>query len=336
MVTGVGWNAPSSCAAIRCGLANFTETDFVSTDGEPIVASRVTLEEPWQGLARLVHMIVPALREALTAAANVRSQTIPLLLCVAEPERPARLDGLDHQLLQLVQDSVGLEFHPESRVIPQGRVAGAMAMQEASRLIEKFRLPLCIVAGVDSFLLAGTLSAYQRSNRLLTALNSNGFLPGEAAGAVLVGPSAHRQPEPHALLFRGFGEGTELATVTSSEPLRGDGLVQAVRSAFADAGKQFAEVDFRINDSNGEQYWFKEAALMMTRLMRVRKPTFDTWHLADSIGETGAATVPCSLAVALAAARGGYAPGRGVLCHFGNDGGARAALVLETTEVGSA
>jgi hypothetical protein len=34
------------------------------------------------------------------------------------------------------------------------------------------------------------------------------------------------------------------------------------------------------------------------------------------------------LGVALAAARRGYAPGPGVLCHLGDEDGARAALVL--------
>ena len=34
------------------------------------------------------------------------------------------------------------------------------------------------------------------------------------------------------------------------------------------------------------------------------------------------------MGLALAAARKGYAPGPGVLCHFSNDDGKRAAMIL--------
>ena len=111
-------------------------------------------------------------------------------------------------------------------------------------------------------------------------------------------------------------------------------MVQAFKAAFADAGRTPADVDYRITDSNGEQYWFKEAALALTRTLRVRKEQFDIWHPADCVGEVGAAIGPCALGVALAAARKNYAPGRGPLCHFSGDDGERFALVLAANEVG--
>ena len=192
-------------------------------------------------------------------------------------------------------------------------------------------MPYCIIAGVDSLLLSGTLAAYEEKNRLLTSQNSNGFIPGEAAAAVLVGSPATRNPQPAAsteLLCLGIGNGQERATMESAEPLRADGLVQAFKDAFANAQRGFEHVDYRLTDANGEQYWFKEAALAMTRVMRVRKEEFDIWHPADCIGETGAACGPCAFGVALAAARKNYAPGPGVLCHFSSDDGQRLALVI--------
>ena len=70
----------------------------------------------------------------------------------------------------------------------------------------------------------------------------------------------------------------------------------------------------------------------MTRAMRVRKENFFLWHTADCVGETGAAAVPSALAYALAAALKNYAPGSGALCHFGNDAGERAALVIRSAD----
>jgi 3-oxoacyl-[acyl-carrier-protein] synthase-1 len=169
-----------------------------------------------------------------------------------------------------------------------------------------------------------TLSVYERASRLLTATNSNGFMPGEAGGAILVGrPSG--EPE---LLCTGLGYGVEQAHIDSEEPLRADGLSTAFRQALADAGCALNALDFRITDVSGEQYYFKEAALALQRTMRARREEFDFWHPAECIGEAGAACGPAIVALADAACRKSYAPGRGILGHMGIDAGRRAAMVM--------
>jgi 3-oxoacyl-[acyl-carrier-protein] synthase-1 len=187
-----------------------------------------------------------------------------------------------------------------------------------------------MIAGVDSLLVAPTLAAYEEKNRLLTSQNSNGFIPGEAGATVLVGP-VERTKRPH-LVCLGIGTSQENSTIDSEEPLRADGLTKAFQSAFKDSGSGFADLDYRITDSNGEQYWFKEAALALSRTFRVQKERFDIWHPADCIGETGAAAGICVFAVAEAAARKSYAPGPGSLCHFGSDDGQRVVLIFRAAE----
>ncbi len=324
MVTCVGLDAPSSCAAIRCAIDNFSETRFMDKGGEWIIGAQVPLEQPWRGLPKLVHMAVPAIRECLAHIGSVRPDQIPLLLGVAEKERPGRLEGLDDQLFQQIQNELGVRFHHRSGVIAKGRVAGAVAVGAARELIYKEKVPFCVVAGVDTYLIAATLAAYEGKARLLTSQNSNGFTPGEAAASILIGPRS----EKAELVCYGIGTGQESATIESDEPLRANGLVQAFIAAFGDAQRGYDQIDYRLTDANGEQYWFKEAALAMTRTLRSRKEFFDIWHPADCIGETGAAGICSGLAVALAAACKRYAPGPGVLCHFGSDDGQRFALVL--------
>lgn len=324
MVTCVGLDAPSSCAAIRCAIDNFSETRFIDQGGEWIIGAQVPFEKPWRGLPKLVQMAIPAIRECLAHVGAVRPEQIPLLLGVAEKKRPGRLDGLDADLFAEIQKGLGVRFHHRSGVIAKDRVSGAVALGAARELIYNEKVPFCLVAGVDTYLIAATLAAYENNSRLLTSQNSNGFIPGEAAAAVLIGPpnaTAH-------LACHGIGFGLEKATIESGEPLRADGLVEAFKAAFADAQCGFDQVDYRLTDGNGEQYLGKEAALAMTRAMRVRKDLFDIWHVADCIGETGSAAVPCAIAVALAASTKKYAPGPGVLCHFGSDDGQRFALVL--------
>jgi 3-oxoacyl-[acyl-carrier-protein] synthase I len=332
MVTGVGLDAPSSCAAIRCAIDNFSETRFIDKGGEWIIGSQVPLEQPWRGLPKLVHMAVPAIRECLAHVGKIKPEEIPLLLCIAEKERPGRLEGLDDELITEIQNELCVRFHPRSAVVPRGRVAGALALELARDLIHNEKIPLCVIGAADTFLVGTTLAAYEEKSRLVTSQNSNGFIPGEAGSAVLVGlPHQSNGRETNwkgDLLCLGIGSGQEKATIQSEDPLRGEGLLHAFQDAFSKSGISISELDYRITDGNGEQYWFKEGTLALERYLRNRIELFDIWHPADCIGETGAAVGPVAFGVALAAARKGYAYGRGPLCHFASDQGDRFAIVL--------
>jgi 3-oxoacyl-[acyl-carrier-protein] synthase-1 len=110
------------------------------------------------------------------------------------------------------------------------------------------------------------------------------------------------------------------------------GLAQAIRAALVDAGCNMHDVDFRLSDLSGEQYYFKEAALAVSRLLRVRKEEFDLWHPASIIGESGAVAGVAMIAVAEAACRKAYAPGPALLCHMSNDAGQRAAAIFQYGE----
>jgi len=324
MVTGIGLSAPATCAAIRCGINSFKETRFVDASGEWIIGSEVPLDEPWRGPAKLARMLCAVIRESAQTDASIQLERTPVIICISERERPGRFDDLKQRLV----DEIGkdLALHPDSSIVSQGRVGGIVALREARALVYSKGHPAVIIAGVDSYLHAPALAAFEAKRRLLTAANSDGFIPGEGASAVIV-KRVKPSNEPQ-LVVVGIGFGVERATIDSEEPIRADGLVEAVRNALADAGTDMAAIDFRIADVSGEQYAFKEAALAMTRLMKVRKEEFDIWHPADCIGEIGAAAGPAILNVAWAACTKGYSKGRNILCHFGNDDGKRAAAVL--------
>jgi 3-oxoacyl-[acyl-carrier-protein] synthase-1 len=331
MITGVGLDAPSSCAAMRCAVDGFAETRFMDRSGEWIVGSAVPLDPPVCGCEKLVCMAAAVVVECLPELGGISPSDVPLLLCVAEEDRPGRVNGLDDGLLATVSAKLGVRFASSSAVVARGRVGGVEAILLARQLIDR-GYPYCLVAGVDSYLAAETLAEYERELRLLTNANSNGFIPGEAAAAVLLGPA--KEQDERAMLCLGVGFGAEKATVDADEPLRGDGMAEAFRAAASDAQCGLEKLDYRICDANGEQYRFKEASLALSRTLRVLKCIIELWHPADCIGEIGAAIVPCVLGVARAAAVKGYAPGKGVLCHFGNDDGARAAMILRYSRHG--
>jgi 3-oxoacyl-[acyl-carrier-protein] synthase-1 len=332
MITGVGLSASASCAAIRCGINNFSETRFLARSGDWIIGSEVRTEEPWRGLTKQSGMACAAIRECISTAAKGGrlSSPVPLVLCLAEEERPGRLPGLGGALLLEIERELGMKFHADSSVVALGRVGAAVGLLRAQRLIQDRNHPYVILAGVDSYLTAPTLLVLEEVERLLTNTNSNGFVPGEAAAAVLLG---HPVPGARApVICRGLGFGRETAAADSRQPLRADGMVEAIRAALSAAGIGLERVDHRISDVSGEQYRFKEAALAVNRILRERKAELGMWHPADSIGEAGAAALPVMLGVLYYAASKRYLPGRVFLAHLSNDDDKRAALILTAEE----
>ena len=327
MVTGVGLTSASTCAAIRCAVSNFTETRFMDKGGEWIIGAQVPLEEPWRGRTKLVKMVVPAIKECLASLNGTTPSKVPLFLCVAEPERPGRLEGLDQTLLREVQVELGVQFHAESKIIAEGKVSGATALALARQWLYSRRSDYCLIAGVDSYLMAGTLAVYEEQNRLLTSQDHDGFIPGEAGAAIVVcAPAVAKGVTIQCL---GIGSGQEQATMLSEQPLKADGLVTAIRAALSDASYGMGDMDFRITDLSGEQYGFKEASLAVSRILRVLKDRFDIWHPADCVGEIGSAIMPVMMGVLLAATRKRYSLGSMVLCHAAKDSGERVALVVK-------
>jgi len=268
--------------------------------GEWIIGAQVPLEQPWRGRTKLVKMVVPAIKECLASLEGIPPTKVPLFLCVAEPE---------------------------SKVIAEGKVSGATALALARQWLYSRRSDYCIIAGVDSYLVAGTLAVYEEQSRLLTSQDHDGFIPGEAGAAIVV--SAPAMARGVTVQCVGVGQGREQATVLSEQPLKADGLVSAIKAALTDAGCGMGDLDFRMTDLSGEQYGFKEASLALTRILRHRKEHFYIWHPADCIGEVGAAIVPVMLGVLLAATKKNYCLGSMVLCHGGKDSGERVAVIVK-------
>ena len=333
MVTGVGLSAAASCAAIRCGINNFDETRFMDRQGVWIIGSQVPLEPAWRGPTRLAKMAASAISECLDTLSDQSKSDVPvpLVLCLAESDRPGRLEGLGAPLLFEIEKELSLKFHAESSVLEQGRVGGALALRRAQALIQQGGHPFVIIAGVDTYLTAATLADFESRNRLLTALNSNGFIAGEGASAVLLAAVPDRGPA--VMVCKALGFARESATIDSETPLRGDGMVEATRTALAAAAIGLEDVDYRVSDLSGEEYRFREVALATNRILRQRKVGFGILHPADCVGEIGAAALPTMLGVLHYGLRKRYLPGRTFLAHLSNDDDKRAAAIVSVQEL---
>jgi 3-oxoacyl-[acyl-carrier-protein] synthase-1 len=310
---------------VRAKLTNPKQTRCIDSEGQWVMGHQVPLESSWQGLAKLARMAAMAVDEAMSVMPASLWSRVPLLLCVAETDRPGRVDGLDDRLLSMIEQELRARFAPQSTVIPHGRVAVAVALSQAGALVHQHGIERVLIVATDSLLDWRTLSHYESAGRLLTPGNSNGFMPGEGAGAMLVGKPATSGRE---LVCQGVGFAMEPAHIDSDEPLRADGLSQAIKSALGEAGCEMHDMDYRITDLSGEQYYFKEASLSLSRTLRRLKDEFDLWHPAECTGEAGALAGAVAVAVAREACAKGYTRGSSILVHLANDNGKRAALAL--------
>jgi 3-oxoacyl-[acyl-carrier-protein] synthase-1 len=185
-----------------------------------------------------------------------------------------------------------------------------------------------LLVGVDSLLNAADINFYLQEERLFVPGNTDGFLPGEAAAALIV---SRTPASAGRLRIAGLGSGNEAGTLDGSVPNRSEGLTAAIRQACAEAHVAPAQLQFRLSDQNGEHFFTRDATNAITRVMAGGgQPAFLT--LADKLGDIGAATGPAMLAwLSREMQHPRRSPGTTGLLHLANDAGLRDAVVLQST-----
>lgn len=330
MICPVGLMAAPACAAMRAGIAGFEELPYYDTSGELVIGSTVPLlTADFENPDRPIELLTRAIAECLSDEPRESLHKVPLLVGLAEPDRAGGGAGLANSIISRVERQLELRFHTDlSRTLPKGHTAGFEGICVARDLLQKERLPACLVCGVDSYINADSLLWLEEHRRLKTADNSDGVIPGEAAAAVLVRPKP-MSSKPAIVNVAGLGFAMERVSVLSEEPFLGLGLAAAAKAALNEADLPMNEIAFRISDATGEQYGFKEQALTVTRLIKIPVKELPIWHCADSIGDTGAAAGVCQLVIGYHAFAKGYAPGDRALCFTSAVPGERATLVLQ-------
>jgi 3-oxoacyl-[acyl-carrier-protein] synthase-1 len=315
---------------MRAGVSKFEELPYWDRKRWPVIGAVVPeLSLDVQFAPRLVEMLSMAVQDCLSQAPELPWDQVPLLVGLAEPERPGSVGASASEIIPHVEAKLGQRFHASlSRVIPKGHTAGIEALRIARDLIQGSERAYCLVCGVDSYINASSLFWLDQNWRLKRERHTDGVIPGEAAAAVLVQRDAPMQAQVKVEVA-GLGFGHEEAGLLSERPLMAIGMSTAVRQALAEASCGLHEISFRISDVTGEEYGFREMALMEGRVSRVvRKKCQPLWHAADSIGDTGAAAGVVGLVTAAAAWSKGYAPGSRAGCFTAAFRGDRAVALL--------
>jgi 3-oxoacyl-[acyl-carrier-protein] synthase-1 len=327
MVTAVGLSAAATAAALRAGVDGFAETLFPGPGDDWLIGAAVPLPRAWIGAKRLAHLAAGAIVDALDDHRH-RVADLQIILCLAEETHPGTPVRDPQTFGQMVLRYAGLAATTKLHVVRHGRPSGIVALERVRRMFQRGEAEHALIVGVDSLLTASSIAHYQQNQRLLCKGVANGFIPGEAAAAILceAGPPRH-------FALGGLGLTREQAYLYNPEdiPLRGEAMAQAYRDAMSAAGyTDFGHMDFRVTDLTGEAYFFKQSALAMQRTMRMHREVTPIWSPTDCIGNVGAAIVPLMVGWALIAFERGYQPGAVVLIEATGDTGACGAAVLQS------
>ncbi len=321
----VGYHAQAASCALRAGMDHFQESNFITSDGSPIRVARLDEDETW-GPARLALWARYAIEECLEFVPAAQRAQIPTVLITAVPDHPRTPEQAAFETAQAAQEALETRFAPHSRLFQGGRADLAQGLIYASGLLTSKQATRVLVVGLDSLLNAATITNFLHQERLLVAGNSDGFIPGEGAAAVLL-ELAENTRAP-GLYILGIGQGMEPGRPDGSVPSRARGLSHAIRQAMQHANCDTTALSFRVSDQNGESFFAREAANALTRVSTPGGNLPSVLTTADCTGEIGAATGPLMLAWLHHLLPHHDAPGECGLLHLANDTGERTAVIV--------
>ena len=348
-VTPVGLSAPATAAALRAGIARLgaiasTQVEAEYGERQPATGGRVPLEwlnggprdeqwpghERWQfdlpppehwlvpdGPERLIDMAAVAANEA-RAGRNL-SRDWGLFLGLGEDEREA-------EIAAGVRSALG-DWQPRmTEVIGRGRASGLAAVHRAVEEISAKRITGALVGGVDSLVRPSVYERLADAGVIKDAdENPQGVNPGEAAAFLVL------EAKDGEVLARVRGTGiAEEPTAGTDKPNESRGLVAAIRAART----TLKDRPLTICDLNGDRYRALEWGIALIRALgdlRWRDgvaPADEFWHLADCIGDTGAASGVLKCVWAVESLRKEYSVAGDVLVWGASDGKLRGATVI--------
>lgn len=334
-VTPIGRSAWASAAAVRAGVAGFEAHPYmVDAVGRPMMVASFPWVDESRNLAdRVGDALIAAVHEARATLKDALPQPPMVLLLNLPAARPGLPDDFGRSVVARLQEVFEGVFD-RIKAAALGHAGGLIALQSALDLMANTPETVCIIAGADSYLDPDVLEWLEETDQLHGAGERNnawGFMPGEAAGAVLLATRQTLQLlalSPLACV-RGVGVGRETRLIGSGTVCTGLGLTDAVRAATASL--RFGE---RLTDTycdmNGEPYRADEFAFTVTRTRERFVAASDFIAPANCWGDVGAASAPLLIVLACIAGVKAYANGDAALVWASSVNGERGAALLQT------
>lgn len=334
MISCLGEGAEVNAAAMRCDYDGFQETAFNQPfSSEMQIGAQIETE--LRGISKITYMNTVAVKEAIKDLPE-GYQGLTVIYCMPEKSQTSFFNN--DAALREIMDNTFQELHigtlgELSSAFWQHRCGFVSALKQAQELLYVQGREYVLIVSIDSLLNSATLSQYGgglygEDRRLLGEGHSNGFIPGEAATAILL--SRTTDSAASNVMISGVGEGQEKATLDNEdEVLRGIGIAEAINQASKDSGVEIHDTGFRVSSVSGEDYFFTEAALAQIKTLKQKVDEHPLWHPADCVGEVGAAIGGAITIMTYYAFNKGYALGKNAICHISNDNSQRGAFVMQ-------
>jgi 3-oxoacyl-[acyl-carrier-protein] synthase-1 len=358
MVSSLGFDAATSCAAARAGLRKAGPLDFKVVNSETKERAAIfghTLPQAtlgFEGVARLLRIAQLAFAD-FQAGTNLRrleAKRCGLVLALPAPRpnptsqaKEAPADPLDkpspNPAAGLADPKTLAErFRSVSKlalaqtnvaVVQSGHASFIQAVDKASAKLRAGEWDWCVIGAFDSLVEASTLQGLYDRGRLKCDDNPVGLEPAEAGVVVLLEPQqrALRDGAPVHALVGACVTGQEKNHFLSEESATGRELAAAV-GRLNEQDENRTVPPWVIIDLNGEVYRSMDWGHALVRLSK-DWPAFrdvSTVYPAAAFGDTGAASGAVGLCTAVRAFARRYAPSPRALVLSSSDEGARGAL----------
>ena len=247
-------------------------------------------------------------------------QPVPLFMAGPTPYYPE--SGIGKQFMRQLLACTGAQIDSAaSRYLATGRTGVIDAIDLAFRYVDATGADYALVAGLESYLDMRTLGILDSQQRLPGNDSGDAFVPGEAAGFLLLASPraiATSSLTPLACLHKPVTDYAAPPAPTQS-PL----LAQVVQQVLEHMP---TPVDHIYSSENGELQWVQEFSLTLLRhQQRMRQPV-SVCRPAEFLGDTGAAFA--AVAIAAASVDLGKKITDAVLIAAASDSGYRAAIGL--------
>jgi 3-oxoacyl-[acyl-carrier-protein] synthase-1 len=333
--TPVGLSAESSAAAVRAGVSRLAEhPTLLDAEGDPLRCARdAHLIPALPATQRMVTMARHALEEVARKVMVVtgRSLDVPVVLAMPAPRPGFRASDAERVAQEIATTPLPGILVAGVRWTLDGHAGVFRATHAVMQMLAGREQDLCVVCGVDSYFDADTLRDLESRRQVAREDVRDGFLPGEAACAVLLArdDACVRLGLPSLARVRGAGLAQEERPVTSPVGLLGEGLTEALVGACADLRAPEELVDEVFCDINGERHRSDEWGFAMLRAPGLFRDAAAYRMTADVWGDVGAATGALGCMLAARAWERGYARGPRALVWGSSLAGLRGAVLLE-------
>jgi 3-oxoacyl-[acyl-carrier-protein] synthase I len=216
----------------------------------------------------------------------------------------------------------------QSAVVPRGRAAALIALEQALDSLQTGAAPAAIVGGVDTYLDLRLLAALDGEQRILGLRVMDGFVPGEGAAFFVVrGSGAKPTINGRSIVINAAASAMDPGHRYGDAPARGEGLATALDRVRERMAPPPGPIATMFAGLNGESFDAKLWGVARLRHHDLFSTGMLVEHPADKFGDPGAALGAMLITLAAQALESGTRPGP-ALVWAASDREPRACAVL--------